>query len=62
MAYNIALIRRKKNMTQEELSILSGISRATISKLENGEKVEVKISTLDAIAKALGCLIADLIA
>lgn len=61
MAYNILIRRKEKNMTQEELASRSGISRATISKLENGEEVEVKLSTLDAIADALGCTIPDII-
>lgn len=54
MAYNILRIRKSKKMTQQELAQLSGISRATISKLENGEEIEVKISTLEAISNALG--------
>lgn len=54
MAYNILRIRKSKKMTQKELAKLSGISRATISKLENGEEVEVKVSTLEAISHVLG--------
>ncbi len=61
MAYNILIRRKEKNLTQEELANLSGISRATISRLENGEEVEVKLSTLEAIANALGCAIPDII-
>lgn len=34
MAYNILIRRKEKNLTQEELANLSGISRATISRLE----------------------------
>lgn len=54
MAYNILKIRKEKKMTQKELVEKSGISRATISKLENGEEIEVKVSTLVSIANALG--------
>ena len=46
-------IRQEKGLTQEELSSLSGISRPTISKLENQEDVVVKTSTLLALSKAL---------
>ena len=53
MAYNILKIRKAKNMTQIELSEKSGVSRATISKLESGKEIEVKISTLEAISTAL---------
>ena len=48
-------IRLKNNLTQEELAIKANISRATIVKIESGDAVEVKISTLQAIAKALDC-------
>lgn len=53
MAYNILKIRKAKKMTQIELSEKSGVSRATISKLESGKEIEVKISTLEAISTAL---------
>ncbi|MEE0404488.1 helix-turn-helix transcriptional regulator [Megasphaera elsdenii] len=53
MAYNIAEIRKSKKMTHKELSKKSGVSRATISKIENGETVEVKLSTIEAISNAL---------
>lgn len=42
-------------MTQDDLSIKSGISRATISALENDETADVKVSTLKALADALKC-------
>ncbi|WP_370841863.1 helix-turn-helix domain-containing protein [Megasphaera sp.] len=53
MAYNIAEIRKSKKMTQKELAKKSGVSRATISKIENGKTVEVKLSTIEAISNAL---------
>lgn len=49
MLYNIKKIRVELGMTQEELVQLSGVTRATISRLESGEEVEVKIGTLKAI-------------
>lgn len=61
MAYNILQIRKAKKMTQMELVKASGVSRATISKLENGEEVEVKVSTLEAISRALGVTWPELI-
>lgn len=61
MFYNIRKIRVELSMTQEELAQLSGVTRATISKLESGEEVEVKIGTLKAIANALECKVSDLI-
>ena len=55
MLYNIRAIREENNMTQNELAKKANISRATIIKLESGEEMEVKISTLEALANALNC-------
>ena len=52
--FKIADLRKKKGMTQEELSERSGVSRATICALENGRNKGVSISTLTKIAEALG--------
>lgn len=61
MLYNIKKIRVELGMTQEELAQLSGVTRATISRLESGEEVEVKIGTLKAIANAMKCKVSDLL-
>lgn len=45
--------RNEANMSQEELAKKSGISRTTISGIENNEDVVVKTSTIIAIANAL---------
>lgn len=50
MLYNIRKIRQENCMTQDELAKKANISRATIIKLESGEEMEVKISTLEALA------------
>lgn len=55
MLYNIRKIRQENCMTQDELAKKANISRATIIKLETGEEMEVKISTLEALANALNC-------
>lgn len=47
-------IRLSKKMTQDELSKKSGISRTTISKLENGKQTTVTNTTIIALADALG--------
>ena len=47
-------------MSQIELSERSGVCRATLSLLENGADIDVKVSTLDAVAKALKCSPASL--
>lgn len=60
MGYRIREYRVKKNMTQTELSELSGVSRATISMIENDDLHNVKSFTLDRIAAALGVEMRDL--
>ncbi len=60
MGYKIKELREKRNMTQEELAVKSGISRATISMLENDATKEVMISTLRALANALDTTVTEL--
>ena len=54
MGYKIKEARESLRMTQEELSAKSGISRTTISALENGTQRATSTKTLLKIAKALG--------
>lgn len=51
--YNIKEIRKSKKMSQEELAERSGVSRMIIVRLESGEEVATKTTTLIALAKAL---------
>lgn len=60
MPFKIKEARQKRNMTQEELAKRSGISRATISGLENGTVKTTTTSTLIKIAKALGTTVWDI--
>ena len=60
MGYKIKELREKMSMTQEELAKKIGISRVTISLLENNATKEVMISTLKALAHALDTTVADL--
>lgn len=53
MGYKIKEARREKKMSQEELAARSGVSRATISALENGTERYAMTSTLLKIAAAL---------
>ena len=46
-------IREEENMTQEELSKKSGVSRTTISELETGKTGVITNITLENLAKAL---------
>ena len=61
MRYRVKEIREQKNMSQEELERLSGISRQTISAIENDKVREnVKAGTLLALANALETTVDDL--
>ena len=53
MGYKIREVREAKNISQEELSQKSGVSRSIISALENG-MTNTTSKTLANIAKALG--------
>lgn len=62
MGYRVKEIRESKKMTQEELERKSGVSRQTISAIEN-DKVnaeDVKVGTLLALASALETTIDNL--
>ena len=55
MGYRVKEFRERQNMTQEELERRSGVSRQTISAIENNKvkAEEVKVGTLLALASAL---------
>lgn len=53
MELRLKEIRENKGMTQAELENKSGISRQTISAIENGRLSDVKSGTLVALAEAL---------
>ena len=52
LKYNLKLYRNMRNLTQEQLAEMAGISTDYISELERGKKVP-SIKRLDYIAKAL---------
>lgn len=54
MGYKIKEVREVRKMTQEELAEKSGVSRGTISALENGSVRTTTTKTLFKLAKALG--------
>ena len=52
-ASRILRLRRQEDLSQEELAHKAGISRKTLSRIENGDD-GVKCRTIYAIFKALG--------
>lgn len=53
-------VRRSRGVTQEQLAVKSGVSRATISAFESGNGDPI-LSTLQKLADALGVQPADLL-
>ena len=60
MKYRIKEFREELGMTQEELSIKSGVSRTIISGLEKNTVKTTTVKTLMSIAKALNKDIGDI--
>lgn len=51
----------EKRYTNKELASMSGLSTATITKLTKGEHVDLKLSTLEKIAKFFNCSVLDIL-
>lgn len=54
MGYRVKEIREGMGLTQEKLEEISGVSRQTISAIENNPEYQAKTGTLLALAKAMG--------
>ena len=60
-AEKIRRLRLQKGLTQEELGKLVGIQKSAINKYEKGRVVNIKRSTLQLLADALGVAPVDLL-
>lgn len=60
MNYKILEMRMKTGMTQEELCRKAGVSRQTLSDLENVASTNTTTQTLIKIANALNCTVSDI--
>jgi transcriptional regulator with XRE-family HTH domain len=58
--YNLQIYRKKKNISQEKLALLSGIHRTGYHLIENG-KSSPSLDTVEKIADALNVTGADLL-
>ena len=58
---NIDVMLAKRKMSVTELSEKVGITMANLSILKNGKAKAIRLSTLEAICKALDCQPGDLI-
>ncbi|KXH85837.1 helix-turn-helix domain-containing protein [Chryseobacterium kwangjuense] len=59
--FNIDVMLAKRKMQSQELAEKIGITQANLSILKNGKAKALKISTLEAVCKALDCQPGDLI-
>lgn len=60
MGHRLKLFRIKRNMTQEDLAKRSGVSRQTISSIENEGVGAATTKTLAKLAKALETTVGEL--
>ncbi|MFC0475503.1 helix-turn-helix domain-containing protein [Robertmurraya beringensis] len=58
---NVDVMLAKRKMSVTELSEKVGITMANLSILKNGKAKAIRLSTLDAICKALDCQPGDIL-
>jgi putative transcriptional regulator len=58
---NIDVVLAKRKMSVTELAEKVGITMANIYILKNGKAKAIRLSTLEAICKALGCQPGDIL-
>lgn len=56
----LKIARIKKGWTQDELSVVSGVTRTTISNIENKGIKNIPVKTLEKLSKALGTTVSEL--
>ncbi|GAA2830744.1 Xre family transcriptional regulator [Aminobacter aminovorans] len=61
LGINVRRLRKERELSQERLSILSGLSRAYVSSVETGRR-NATLDTLEILARTLGVEGFDLIA
>jgi len=61
LATRLAELRESKGLSQEQLSVASGVTFSTIQNIEYGRSVDPGVFNIDKLADALGVSIQDLI-
>ena len=59
LGQQIQKLRKEKTLTQENLSLESGISRSHIAMIEAGKR-DITVSCMSKISRALGVTLADI--
>ncbi len=57
---NVKRLRLKAGLTQQDLAVAAGLNTSVVSQLEQGRNGDPRVSTLRALAKALGVGLDDL--
>ena len=60
LARRVRDIRESKAMTQQQLAVAAGLSLSLVSAIEQGTRGDPKMSTVAALARALGVDVAEL--
>ena len=58
---NLYVMLSKRKMRSKELAEIIGITNANLSVLKSGKAKAIRVSTLEAICKALDCQPADIL-
>ncbi|GIW49165.1 MAG: hypothetical protein KatS3mg079_641 [Caloramator sp.] len=61
MKIRIKELRKKRNMTQRQLALISGVAKSYINELESGKYNNPSAEVLCKLAKALRCSINELV-
>lgn len=61
LAERIRVLMAVRRITQTELSRKTGLSRSTLRPILNADDSDVRMSSLESIARALGCKLTVLI-
>lgn len=61
LGVHIKALRENQNLSQNKLSILSGVTRQTLIKIENGSVKNPRIETFNKLLKVLKCKLEILI-
>jgi transcriptional regulator with XRE-family HTH domain len=54
-------LRKRAKLTQQELAGKAGISLSNLAQIEQGQKVDPRVSTITALAEALGVDVNELL-
>jgi transcriptional regulator with XRE-family HTH domain len=61
LGFNVRRLRKERDLSQERLSVLSGLARAYVSSVETGRR-NATLDTLEILARTLGVNASELVA